>query len=75
MEIDRNGEILCALTMFFPSYQSVKAIVYIMATDMHVSIFDTLIIVQCFIHLPFSVILHVSRAYSNPCHFGKGLMF
>ena len=74
MRINRNEEILCALTMFFPSYQSIK-VMFNMSVETHVSSFDKLIIFQCLIHLPFSVALHMSRAYGDPCHIGRGLIF
>ena len=74
MRINRNEEILCALTMFFPSYKSIKVLVNV-SSETQLSAFDELIIFQCLIHLPFSVALHVSRAYGDPCHFGRGLIF
>ena len=74
MLINRNEEILCALTMFFPSYQSIR-VLFDMSIETQLSMFDKLIIFQCIVHLPFSVALHVSRACGDPCHFGRGLIF
>ena len=73
--IHKTGEILCALTMFFPSYHSIKVIIATTSTETQLSIYDELIILQCLIHLPFSVALHVSRACGDPCYYGRGLIF
>ena len=73
MSIDKKGEVLCALTMFFPSYLSFVVLTK-MSTETQITVFDELIILQCFMHLPFSVAFHVSRAYGDPCHFGRGLI-
>ena len=67
-----KGEILCALTMLYPSYQSI--VVLIKVYPQNLSVFDKLIIAQCLIHLPFSVALHVSRAMGDCCHKGRGLI-
>ena len=76
MAIDKKGEVLCALTMFFPSYQSLKVLFYYeLSPEIHVSTFDRLILFQCLLHLPFSVALHVSRACGDPCHSSRGLIF
>jgi len=55
----KTGEILCALTMFFPSYQSINAII-ITSSGTEISAYDELIILQCLIHLPFSLALSFS---------------
>ena len=69
MIINRNEEILCALTMFFPSYQSIK-VMFNMSVETHVSSFDKLIIFQCLIHLPFSVALKFIYISSTLLAFG-----
>ena len=73
MTIHKYCEILCALTMFFPSYHSIRIIMNM--NNSQVSLYDELIILQCLIHLPFSLALHISRACGDPCYFGRGLIF
>ena len=67
-----KGEILCALTMLYPLYQSIVVLIKVYLQNL--SVFDKLVIAQCLIHLPFSVALHVSRAMGDCCHKGRGLI-
>ena len=71
--MDIKSEVLCALTMLLPTYESVKILMKL-PPGYHLTLFEQLVIFNCFLHLPFSVALHVSRALGDCCYKGKGLI-
>jgi len=71
--MDVKSEVLCALTMLLPTYESVKILMKL-PPGYRLTLFEQLVIFNCILHLPFSVALHISRALGDCCYRGKGLI-
>ena len=57
--MDVKSEVLCALTMLLPTYESVKILMKL-PPGYRLTLFEQLMIFNCILHLTFSVALHIS---------------
>jgi len=68
---DSKTEWFCALTMLTPCIVSV---IVFLNDNNNRDIYEYIVFVQCFVHAPFSIALHLKRAFGDHCYRDGGLI-
>ena len=69
---DSRSEWFCALTMLTPSI--VSLVVFSNKCFEFDNVYEYVVFVQCFVHAPFSITLHLKRAFGDHCYRDGGLI-